>query len=195
MPVAVTSRKPCAACGAPVSRVSAERFSGEAALDIEQDLARVALQEKRLRFKRFDAGVAWDLGLALKAAADERGVGVALDISTPSYTLFSHAMEGATPDNEEWVRRKRNVTLRFHRSSYAIGLELKRDGRTMEEKHGLSADDYMAHGGSFPVRLAGSSLVVGAITVSGLPQREDHDLLTRTLAVFLGVTEVNVVLE
>ncbi len=155
-------------------------------LDIEEDLARIALQEERLRFDRFDAGVAWNLGRALKSAAEARGVGVALDIATPSYTLFSHAMQGATPDNAEWVRRKRNVTLRFHRSSYAIGLELARSGKTLEEKHGLSADDYMAHGGSFPMRLAGPT-VIGAVTVSGLPQREDHDLVTRTLAAFLGL--------
>ena len=153
-------------------------------MNIEQDLQRIALQEERLRFQRFDAGVAWDLGLALKAAADKRGVSVAIDISTPSYTLFSHAMQRATPDNAEWVRRKRNVTLRFHRSSYAIGLELQRDKRTLEERHGLKADDYMAHGGCFPIRLAGPTCI-GAITVSGLPQREDHDLLTRTLAAFL----------
>ena len=57
---------------------------------------------------------------------------------------------GATPDNAEWIRRKRNVTLRFHRSSYAIGLELARDKTTLEQRHGLKADDYMAHGGSFP---------------------------------------------
>jgi len=76
-------------------------------------------------------------------------------------------MAAASPDNEEWVRRKRNVTFRFHRSSYAIGLALKRDGRTLREKEGLKDDDYMAHGGCFPVRLAGSPLVIGAITVSG----------------------------
>src|SRR2546430_1394739 len=81
------------------------------AMNIDEDLARIALQEEKLRFSRFDASVAWELGLALKAAADARGVRVALDISTPSYTLFSHAMDGATPDNSEWVRRKRNVTL------------------------------------------------------------------------------------
>jgi uncharacterized protein (UPF0303 family) len=163
-------------------------------VNIEHDLARIALQEERLRFERFDAGVAWDLGLALKAAADKRGVGVALDISTPSYTLFSHAMEGATPDNAEWVRRKRNVTLRFHRSSYAIGLELTRDKRTLEEQEGLKADDYMAHGGCFPIRLAGPTCI-GAITISGLPQRDDHDLLTRTLAVFLKVKVKDVALD
>ena len=142
-------------------------------MDIEEDLARIALQEERLRFERFDADVAWNLGLALKAAADARGVGVAIDVSTHGQPLFYHAMAGTTPDNPEWVRRKRNVTFRFFRSSYAIGLELNRDGRTMAEKYGLGAD-YMAHGGSFPIRLAGSTCI-GAITVSGLPQREDHD--------------------
>ena len=163
-------------------------------MDIESDLARVALQEETLRCERFDPGIAWDLGVALKRAADDRRVGVALDISTASYTLFSHAMAGATPDNAEWVRRKRNVTFRFHRSSYAVGLELQKTGKTMRDKHGLKDDDYMAHGGCFPVRLAGSPLVIGAITVSGLPQREDHDLFTRTLAVFLGVSVEEVAL-
>ena len=36
----------------------------------EQDLQRMALQEERLRFARFDLGTAWDLGVRLKAAAE-----------------------------------------------------------------------------------------------------------------------------
>lgn len=162
-------------------------------MDIEQDLARIALQEERLRFDRFDAGSAWELGLALKAAADRRGAEVAIDISTHAQPLFCHYMQGTTPDNVEWVRRKRNVTLRFFRSSYAIGLILKRDHTNMLEKFGLGAE-YMPHGGSFPIRLAGSTCI-GAITVSGLPQREDHNLLTRTLADFLGADATGFALE
>jgi uncharacterized protein (UPF0303 family) len=156
------------------------------------DLAQIALQEERLRFPSFDAGVAWQLGVALKQAAEARGAAVAIDISTHAQPLFFHAMAGTTPDNPEWVRRKRNVTLRFFRSSYAIGLELKRDGRTLDSKYGLGAD-FMAHGGSFPLWIAGSTCI-GAVTVSGLPQREDHDLLTRTLAGFLGAPEAEVAL-
>ena len=162
-------------------------------MDIDQDLARVALQEERLRFDRFDAGVAWELGLALKGAAERRGSEVAIDISTHAQPLFCHYMAGTTPDNVEWVRRKRNVTLRFFRSSYAIGLILKRDHTNMQEKFGLGAE-YMPHGGSFPIRIAGSTCI-GAITVSGLPQREDHDLLTRALAEFLGADPTGLALE
>ena len=161
-------------------------------MDIEQDLVRIGLQEERLRFGRFDARVAWELGLALKRAAEERGLAVAVDISTHALPLFYHAMEGTTPDNPEWVRRKRNVTFRWFRSSYAIGLELKRDGKTLEQRYGLGSD-YMAHGGSFPLWIVGSTCI-GAITVSGLPQREDHDLLTRTLAAFLGQDPADIAL-
>jgi uncharacterized protein (UPF0303 family) len=157
-------------------------------LNIDDDLARIAVQEERLRFSRFDAGVAWELGLALKHSAERRRARVAIDVSLRAQPLFHCALDGATPDNTEWVRRKRNITLRFFRSSYAIGLELKGDGRTLAEKYGLSSTDYMAHGGSFPIRIAGPTCI-GAITVSGLPQREDHDLLTRTLASFLGEDE------
>jgi uncharacterized protein (UPF0303 family) len=156
-------------------------------MDIHEELRRIALQEERLRFERLDSEVAWELAEALKTAGEERGSRLAFDIATPSVSLLSHVMAEASPDNAEWVRRKRNVTLRFFRSSYAVGLELRRDGQTLRQKFGLRDDDYMAHGGSFPVRLEGSPLVIGAVTVSGLPQRDDHDLVTRALAAFLGV--------
>lgn len=135
--------------------------------------------------RALDTAVAWELGRALKQAADARDVAAAIDISTDAQPLYFHAIAGTTPDHPEWVRRKRNVTFRFFRSSYAIGLELKRDGRTLDTKYGLGPDD-MAHGGSFPLWIAGSTCI-GAITISGLPQRDDHDLLTRNLAWFLGI--------
>ena len=162
-------------------------------MEIDDDLARIALQEERLRFPRFDAAIAWELGLALRDAAEARGAAVAIDISAHAQPLVFHAMAGTTPDNVEWVRRKRNVTFRFFRSSYAIGLELKRDGRTLETKYGLGPD-YMAHGGSFPIWIAGS-VCIGAITVSGLPQRDDHDLVTRTVAAFLGMDAAEIALS
>jgi hypothetical protein len=37
-------------------------------MNIDQDLQKIALQEKRLKFKHFDSEVAWAVGTALKAA-------------------------------------------------------------------------------------------------------------------------------
>ena len=91
-------------------------------------------------------------------------------------------VEGTTPDNPEWVRRKRNIVRRFFRSSYAIGLLVKQEKMNLDA---LDPRDYAAHGGSFPILLPGTGCV-GTITVSGLPQRQDHCLVVETVAEFLG---------
>ena len=161
-------------------------------MDIERDLARIELQEERLRFESFDAATAWKLGAALKQLAETGRRGVAIDVSSHAQTLFHYATAGATPDNTEWVRRKRNTTLRFFRSSYAIGLELQRDGRTLQERFGLGSD-FKAHGGSFPLRLG--TTCIGAVTVSGLPQREDHNLVVQALALTLAAPAQEIALD
>lgn len=153
--------------------------------DINADLACIAEQEQRLQFERFDLGCAWELGARLKAAAEARGAGVAIEIRLAGETVFGYRMPGTTPLNADWARRKRNLVELMHKSSYAVGLQLQRDGQTLEGKLGLATRDYASHGGSFPLWVAGSC--VGAITVSGLPQRDDHALIVTLLADYLGV--------
>lgn len=152
--------------------------------DLDAELARIAEQERRLRFERFDAATAWDIGTRLKVAAEARGAAVAIDISLQGQQLFHYAMPGTTPDNADWVRRKRNTVARFHRSSLAIGLSLQQQGTTLEAKTGASLADFATHGGSFPILLAGAGCI-GTITVSGLPQREDHALIVEVLEDYL----------
>lgn len=117
-----------------------------------------------------------------------------LEIRLAGQTLFFYAMEGTAPVNADWARRKRNVAELHGRSSYAVGLTLKRDGESLEEKLGLPARDYAAHGGSFPLALEGAGLV-GTITVSGLPQREDHALIVAVLADYLGLPSTELALN
>jgi uncharacterized protein (UPF0303 family) len=89
------------------------------------------------------------------------------------------------PDNAEWVRRKGNTVQRFHRSSYAIGLELRQKNSNLQDRYSLSLSDYAAHGGAFPLTVATAG-VIGSLTVSGLPQREDHELVVEALCSHLG---------
>jgi uncharacterized protein (UPF0303 family) len=105
---------------------------------------------------------------------------VAIDISLRERPLFHAALPGAGPDNADWVRRKRNTVLTLATSTLAVGLKLKASGETLEERYGLSPRDHAAHGGGFPLTLAGLGCI-GAITVSGLPQVEDHALVVEVL--------------
>lgn len=148
---------------------------------IDQDIERIAEQEKVLVFDRFDLATGWELGSLLRQMATERGLGVAIDVRLHSMPAFYAALPGSTADNEGWVRRKRNLVLRFFQSSYAIGRKLAQQNSTLEEKFGLSSADYAAHGGSFPITVKGVGCI-GAVTVSGLPQREDHNLVVEALA-------------
>jgi len=163
-------------------------------MDIDRDLEKIALQEKRLRFKEFNADIAWALGSALKAAAEQLRATVIIDIQLKGFPLFSYAMPGSTPDNWEWIRRKRNVVLRYYRSSYAIGLKHERAQTTLQSTVGLDLRDYSTHGGGFPILLEGTGCV-GAITVSGLPQREDHGLVVSVLQEYLHPSDEDLALE
>ncbi|WP_337264819.1 MULTISPECIES: heme-degrading domain-containing protein [unclassified Serratia (in: enterobacteria)] len=156
-------------------------------MNIEDDLQALAMQETALTFHHFDHTTAWELGIALKTAAEQHHLAIAIEIQLTGHTLFSYAMPGTTPDNTDWVRRKRNVVNHFHKSSYAVGLRLQQRQVTLEERYGLSVRDYAAHGGAFPIRLAGAGCI-GTIAISGSPQREDHNLLVDTLAHFLGLS-------
>ena len=153
-------------------------------MTIEQEIERIGRQEERLRFRSFDANTAWAVGTRFRAVAESRGLAIAIEIQLNRHTLFFTAMPGATPDNTDWIRRKRNVVLRFHRSSYAIGLQLRKEQKTLTETIGVDARDYAPHGGCFPVKLHGTGCI-GTITVSGLPQRADHELIIEILAEFL----------
>jgi uncharacterized protein (UPF0303 family) len=93
-------------------------------------------------------------------------------------------MSGTTPDNLDWIRRKRNVVMRYHRSSYAVGLKHEKAQTNLQDRVGLELKDYAPHGGCFPILLAGTGCV-GTITVSGLPQRDDHMLVVSVLQDYL----------
>lgn len=150
------------------------------------DLDRLAQQEQRLQFPQFDASTAWTLGSALRAKAEAQGTPVTVEVRLGGETVFFHAMAGAPPANADWARRKRNTVELMHRSSYRVGRELARDGQSLEAMMGLPTRDYCAHGGALPLRVAGSG-VVGVVTVSGLPEREDHAMAVEAIASLCNV--------
>jgi uncharacterized protein (UPF0303 family) len=154
-------------------------------MSMAEDLARIALQEKELRLPRLDPQFAWELGSRLHALAKDRELKVVIDVRRFGQQLFYVALDGTTPDNPEWVRRKSNSVARFLRSSYAVGLDLRAKNTTLFEIQGLSLADYAIHGGSFPLHVEGAG-VIGSVTVSGLPDRADHELVVEALCALLG---------
>jgi uncharacterized protein (UPF0303 family) len=150
-----------------------------------ESLKELLEQEQEIRFKSFSNDMAFAVGTALLEAAKSKGKPVTIDISRNAQQLFHFAMEGTSLDNEVWIKRKNNVVNRFGHSSFYMGISLQSKSQTMEEKYLISSSEYAAHGGAFPLIIQGVG-VVGTITVSGLPQQEDHELVVTTLKEFLA---------
>lgn len=152
---------------------------------MDGDLARIALQEQRLRFDVFDAETAWGLALVLREHAVARQAPIVAVIETWVMPFASFALPGATADNFDWARRKINVVRRFQRSSYSLGLLLAQSGRSLADMGALAERDYAVHGGAFPIFVHGAGCI-GAAAVSGLPQRDDHNMVVTALASVLN---------
>ncbi len=153
--------------------------------EYEGTLKELRQQEEEIQFASFTHDTALAVGMALLQEARRHGKAVAIDITRSGQQLFHFAMAATTVDNGEWIKRKNNVVNRFGHSSYYVGISLKNAGQTIEEKYLVSSSDYAAHGGAFPLIIRNVG-IVGTITVSGLPQQEDHELVVSTLKEFLA---------
>lgn len=151
-----------------------------AQLGDEEMMEKIAEQEARLIFDQFGFDTAHQVGEALVRRAKASSLPVVVDITRSGQCLFHYALPGTTPDNAEWVLRKNRVVQRFHRSSLYMGTLCRVAGTSLEEKFLLPPHTYAAHGGSFPITVKGSG-VVGTITVSGLPQIDDHNLVVSVI--------------
>jgi uncharacterized protein (UPF0303 family) len=142
-------------------------------------------QEDRLVFDRFDNLDAWRLGSRLVEWGIQRGLPIAVDIRRGPQQLFHAALPGTAADNDVWIARKVRVVERFAASSFRVGRRLAEQGRELGAGDGLDPALYAAHGGAFPIRIRDVG-VVAVVTVSGLPQAEDHALVVEAITAHLG---------
>ena len=150
-------------------------------------LASLLEEEERLVFGRFSIDDAWQLGCSMREAALAAGMPVAIAIRRNGQRLFHCALPGSSPDNDAWLERKAAVVDRYGHSSYYVGCSFRADGRDFDRDARLDPSRYAAHGGAFPLLLAGTGCV-GSIGVSGLPQVDDHRFVVTALERFFAGT-------
>jgi uncharacterized protein (UPF0303 family) len=157
------------------------------------DIAKITTQEQRLVFQSFTENDAFAIGSAIRQRADVENLPMVLDIALWDRKLFYCARPGTTSDNEDWVRRKINLTRRMHKSSYRVALELAENGKTLADRD-LPSTEFAAAGGCFPVHVVGAG-IIGTIAVSSLPQRQDHMIVVEEVARYLKIDIADVVLD
>lgn len=142
-------------------------------------------EEQELQFTTFNEATAWQVGSQLVEYALNQGLPVTIDITRGQHQLFHASLRGTSADNDEWVKRKVRLVHRFGHSSFYMGQLLKSKGKRIEEAYLISESEYAAHGGCFPIIVKDMGMV-GAITVSGLAQEEDHKLVVQAIRNYLA---------
>ncbi|MGB3539735.1 MAG: heme-degrading domain-containing protein [Mesorhizobium sp.] len=150
------------------------------------DIETTKRQEAALVFDSFNEATAFALGSAIRERGLAENMPIIIDIRTFDRPLFYAALPGSNASNPDWARRKINVVRRFLKSTYRMVLEQQRPDRTFKVGEGLDIADYVLAGGGFPIAVKGAG-VIGAIAVSGLPEREDHGVVVAALCDHLGI--------
>jgi uncharacterized protein (UPF0303 family) len=152
---------------------------------MEEILKKLLQEEQELQFTNFNETSAWQLGTQMAEHAIRENLPITIDITRGQHQLFHFSMPGTAADNDEWVKRKVRLVNRFGHSSFYMGQLLKHKGKTIEQSYLISESEFAAHGGCFPIFVKGTGMV-GTITVSGLPQEEDHKFVVESIRAFLA---------
>ena len=150
-------------------------------------VAECADQEAALVLEHLTAADAMSIGQAILELAPSLVPGrpVAIHLETDDHPLFVYFMDGTGAGNADWIIKKKNVTKKFDRSSWAVRLEFLERNADFQSETGLDPELFRAEGGAVPLVIRGKGRV-GTLIVSGLDGWEDHALAVRGLEEWLA---------
>jgi uncharacterized protein (UPF0303 family) len=146
-------------------------------------------QEEALQFTTFNADAALAIGNRIVEQAREAKVAVTVDITINRNPVFFYAMQGTSPNNVDWIRRKSNLVNRTGHASFFVHTEAVNGGKDFDNLPTFDPKDFAAHGGSFPIVVKGIG-AIGTLTVSGLAGVDDHAMAVRALKWYLKADDV-----
>lgn len=135
---------------------------------------------KKITLKEFTNTMALDMGLKVIELAKSRSQHIAIEIKRLNHTVFLYVDDTLPADKHNWLRRKANVAVLFEESSLSVKEDLAEGNMSLEDTFALKENTYVAKGGAIPLFVENAG-IVGTITVSGLKDVEDHQIIIDAL--------------
>lgn len=135
---------------------------------------------KKIELDRFSNQIALEIGLTIIDLAKSRNQPIAVEICRLNHTVFLYVDDNLTADKHNWLRRKANVAKQFEESSLIVKNDLKEGNMTLDKTFALDEKDFLAKGGSIPIFVKKAGMIA-TITVSGLHDEEDHQIIIDAL--------------
>ena len=135
---------------------------------------------RKIEVEKFSNKIALQMGLAIIELATERGQHIAVEICRLTHVVFFYIDDILPQDKLNWLRRKANTAKHFEESSLAVKYDLNAGNMTLDKTFKLDDSQYLAKGGSIPVFVRNAGMIA-TITVSGLNDVEDHQIIIEAL--------------
>ena len=134
----------------------------------------------KIELEAFSNFTALNMGNAIVTYARNQDKNIAVKIQRLHQTIFLYIADNLPKDKHKWLNRKANVAIHFEESSLDVKNALQNQNMTLHETFALSPKKYLAKGGAIPVFVKNAGLVA-IITVSGLSDVEDHQIIIDAL--------------
>ncbi|KUY31566.1 heme-degrading domain-containing protein [Elizabethkingia ursingii] len=135
---------------------------------------------RRIELDSFSNRIAFDMGVKIIDLAKSRNQHIAVEVCRLNQTVFLYVDDTLPVDKHNWLRRKANISRQFEESSLSVKNDLKDGNMTLEKTFGLDEKDFLAKGGAIPVFIKNGGMIA-IITVSGLHDEEDHNIIIEAL--------------
>ena len=135
---------------------------------------------RKIELDSFSNKLALQMGLKIIDLAKSRNQPIAVEICRLNHSVFLYVDDNLTADKHNWLRRKANVVKQFEESSLGVKKDFKEGNMSLEKTFGLNEKDFVVKGGSIPIFVKNAGMIA-TITVSGLPDEEDHRIIIEAL--------------
>lgn len=144
--------------------------------------------ENDLKFETFNQQIALDLALSLIQHSKNYDGEIVLRISDEirNIVIFQYVMETKTEKNIKLAMLKRNAVLQTGHCSLWLLIKAKLENQCLS--HLFNNKDILPIGGAFPIYVGEKH--VATISISGLHDGLDHELIVKTLYKFLNKEEL-----
>ena len=152
-------------------------------LNVPKLLEIIEKQEELLCFNKFDNRDALKLGVMIAEKVKESERPVAIKIYLEKILVFQYTMKGKEISHYSWAERKNQMVSATGHSSMYVMLQNEHLGKWTE----FEDDETKAFAcGGFPIKLK-SGVIIGTVSISGLVDPKDHEVIVSALAEYSGV--------
>ena len=141
-------------------------------------------EEKILKLLSLTNTDAIEIGEIATTLGNQRKVPIAIQVRIGDWIVFHASLEGSKPENDRWINRKVAVVMLKKHSTMYERVSAEERGVDWHKENNVQDETHAIHGGALP--LITDEGFRGILSISGLPQVEDHLFAVEVLTEFLA---------